>query len=199
MSAKNIVKIHIGKDCVVKKDSDMPQMRIDISVPEQVIDGYRHKISERQYYMTPFRNYKFQVSGNEKGNGDYGSCQVVNLHHIIKVLSATSTPNYSNVSWGDKNEKGNIIHEVMKGLANNALMEFVTRHFSEYDGYKITIDNISSDDLKEMFGDGDDVPFMYLDALDLFVFASIIYLRKYYEYHNIPEYQTRWFDNIPKI
>lgn len=200
-SAKNIVTIKITKEDLFKsKKSGMPQIGIRVSCPEQVIDGHRYPARSEMYFLAPFRNYKFQVSGSPTGNGDYGSGQVVNLHNIISVFSATTTPQFSNVAWGDKNEKGNIIHEVMKGLANNALMQFINITFRGYDGYKLDIESYTANDLDDMFGTGDGIPYIpIMDAVEVFVFASIIYLRKYYEYHNIPEYQLKWLDSLKEI
>ena len=50
-------------------DTGMPVM----AVPA-VIRGH-----ETVGYLTPFRAYRFQVSGNFKGEGDYGSTPVMNL------------------------------------------------------------------------------------------------------------------------
>ena len=44
----------------------------------------------RSYYLTPFRGYRFQVSGSKDGDGDYGSSPVIHykenlggLHYAI--------------------------------------------------------------------------------------------------------------------
>lgn len=34
---------------------------------------------DRSYYLTPFRGYRFQVSGTKDGDGDYGSSPVVHF------------------------------------------------------------------------------------------------------------------------
>lgn len=48
------------------------------------------KCGERSYYLTPFRGYRFQVSGSRDGDGDYGSSPVIHykktfgtLHHAV--------------------------------------------------------------------------------------------------------------------
>lgn len=48
------------------------------------------KCEDRSYYLTPFRGYRFQVSGSTDGDGDYGSSPVIhykdtfgNMHYAI--------------------------------------------------------------------------------------------------------------------
>ena len=194
--AKNIVQINIKKDGLFKLESGMPILRIDVDFPEQVIDGVKYPKHHKAYWLSPFRLYKFQVSGNAKGERDCGSSAVVNLHHIVETFTTTATPPMSNVVWGDRNEKGFIIHEVMKGLANTAFANFLQIEFREYDGYSINIDLAP-----EIKGDIEEVKYLdiYMTMMDAFVFASIIYIRKHYEYHNIPTYQTDWYDSLPII
>lgn len=196
MAAKNIVQINIKSDGLFKLEGEMPLLRIDVNFPEQVIDGIKYPKHHKTYWLSPFRLYKFQVSGNAKGERDCGSSVVVNLHHVVETFSATSTPNMSNIAWGDRNEKGFIIHEIMKGLANTAFTNFLQIEFRDYDGVNINIDLAP-----EIEGDIEEIKYLdiYMTMMDAFIFASIIYIRKHYKYNNIPEYQTRWFDNIPKI
>ena len=37
------------------------------------------KCGDRSYFLTPFRGYRFQVSGTKDGEGDYGSSPVVHF------------------------------------------------------------------------------------------------------------------------
>ena len=48
------------------------------------------KVGDRSYYLTPFRGYRFQVSGTKDGDGDHGSSPVIhykenlgNLHYAL--------------------------------------------------------------------------------------------------------------------
>ena len=193
--AKNIVRVNIKADSIFISESGMPQLKIDVDMPEQIIDKFRHPKRHMEYWMSPFRLYKFQISGGPHGEGDCGSCEVVNLHHVIEVLQVSSTPDRSNVCWGDKNEPGNIIHTVFKGMANTALVDFLTKAFRGYDGYSLKIENYPDIKVPGEFN----IPFMYMDALDAFVFASIIYIRQKYEYKNIPEYQVKWLKTLPEL
>ena len=196
MAAKNVVNINIKNDALFKTESGFPQLRIDIDYPEQVIDKVRYPKHHKAYWLSPFRLYKFQVSGGPNGEGDFGSSDVVNLHHVIETFSVTSTPNMSNVGWGDRNENGFIIHEVMKGMANTAFNNFIRVHFSDYDGVKINIDIAP-----EIDGDIEEIKYLdiYMNMMDAFIFASIIYIRRYYKYRNIPEYQIKWFESLPVL
>lgn len=53
----------------------IPQMKITL------LDGEGNTI--RIGYLTPFRKYRFQVSGNAEGSGDFGSSFVMDLPEII--------------------------------------------------------------------------------------------------------------------
>ena len=44
------------------------------------------KCGDRSYYLTPFRGYRFQVSGSRDGDGDYGSSPVVHYHELLGGL-----------------------------------------------------------------------------------------------------------------
>lgn len=39
-------------------------------------------VGERTGYLSPFRGYRFQVSGTESGDGDYGSTSVTTLRGL---------------------------------------------------------------------------------------------------------------------
>lgn len=44
------------------------------------------KCGDRSFYLTPFRGYRFQVSGSTDGDGDYGSSPVVHYHEMLGGL-----------------------------------------------------------------------------------------------------------------
>ncbi len=56
-------------------EGKIPQMKITL------LDGEGKTI--RKGYLTPFRKYRFQVSGNAEGSGDFGSTFVMDLPGII--------------------------------------------------------------------------------------------------------------------
>jgi len=41
------------------------------------------KCGDSNFYLTPFRGYRFQVSGSTDGDGDYGSSPVVHYHEML--------------------------------------------------------------------------------------------------------------------
>lgn len=49
------------------------------------------KVEDRSYYLTPFRAYRFQVSGSKDGDGDYGSSPVIHFRESFKELPCSIT------------------------------------------------------------------------------------------------------------
>lgn len=49
------------------------------------------KVGDRSYYLTPFRAYRFQVSGSKDGDGDYGSSPVLHYREAFKELPCSIT------------------------------------------------------------------------------------------------------------
>lgn len=49
------------------------------------------KCGDRSYYLTPFRAYRFQVSGSKDGDGDYGSSPVLHYREAFKGLPCSIT------------------------------------------------------------------------------------------------------------
>lgn len=41
---------------------------------------------DRSYFLTPFRGYRFQVSGSRDGDGDYGSSPVIHYKETLGTL-----------------------------------------------------------------------------------------------------------------
>jgi hypothetical protein len=44
------------------------------------------KCGNRSYFLTPFRGYRFQVSGSRDGDGDYGSSPVIHFKETLGGL-----------------------------------------------------------------------------------------------------------------
>ena len=44
------------------------------------------KCDNRSYFLTPFRGYRFQVSGSRDGDGDYGSSPVIHYKEALGGL-----------------------------------------------------------------------------------------------------------------
>ena len=49
------------------------------------------KVEDRSYYLTPFRGYRFQVSGSRDGDGDYGSSPVIHYKEALGGLNYAVT------------------------------------------------------------------------------------------------------------
>ena len=49
------------------------------------------KCEDRSYYLTPFRGYRFQVSGSKDGDGDYGSSPVIHYKDALGTLHYSIT------------------------------------------------------------------------------------------------------------
>ena len=80
-------------------------------------------------YLSPFRNYKFQVSGTFEGDRDIGSSKVVGLGNIWNANKSRGDGigYQSNLTWFDTKK------ELLKGQAALALLDF-ERH-----DYKVSL------------------------------------------------------------
>jgi hypothetical protein len=62
---------------IAKKDHDLPTIVVEaVAADGQVV---------RKGYLTPFRAYRFQVSGTVNGEGDFGSTPVCNLSELARM------------------------------------------------------------------------------------------------------------------
>lgn len=80
-------------------------------LPIIVIDEQGNEISAG--YLTPFRRYCFQVSGDTCGNADYGSSNVINLMALYPL-------------------EENMRKEMLKGQIAIAIETFLTRGYVEF-------------------------------------------------------------------
>ena len=72
-------------------------------------------------YLSPFRGYRFQVSGTFDGEGDYGSSEVIGLKNAI--LKSTGTSDDSLYYRSNCNAHDTSI-EMLLGLATIAVAKF---------------------------------------------------------------------------
>ena len=56
-----------------------------VPVLELHVEDYERKVKRNTIYLSPFRGYRFQVSGSLDGNGDYGSTEVVGLGNVLNA------------------------------------------------------------------------------------------------------------------
>ena len=110
------VTFEIVKGTVSTDNSTMPQMKIIVNNS----DTGRTRVG----FLTPFRGYRFQVSGDMNGGGDYGSSEVAGLARIL--LADYNMPEDKAGTWG---YQSNIRTEntgiyMLETLANVAIGEF---------------------------------------------------------------------------
>ena len=111
-------------------------------------------------FMSPFRNYKFQVSGTFEGDRDIGSSKVVGLGNIWHANKSRGDGigYQSNLTWFDTKK------ELLKGQAALALLDF-ERH-----DYKVSLGHFG----KVKLSNGEEV---WVDNdLDHFIEEVAIYL-----------------------
>ena len=74
-------------------DKYLPNLKITVRLPETTItnkDGKTIKKDARTevFYMSPFRDYRMQISGSIDGDGDYASTEVIGFYNLINNLMA---------------------------------------------------------------------------------------------------------------
>ena len=72
---------------IITSTDGFPQLRI----PCIDIDGYGDR-KEHDYYLSPFRGYRFQISGNERGGYDYASTPVIGLGNVVRACRGYEAP-----------------------------------------------------------------------------------------------------------
>ena len=103
------MKFEICKSTIV--NNEMPILKIT----KDDGDGFR-----RVGYLSPFRGYRFQVSGTINGSGDYGSSSVVGL---AKVLYADYTSDRDG-TFGYQSNYYDTGAELLCILAEDAIHKF---------------------------------------------------------------------------
>ena len=86
-------KFNISKELeLVFTGGNFPQLKIPCIEYEE---GKQER--EHDYYLSPYRGYRFQVSGDERGGGSYAATPVVGLGNVVLALSNYKAPvsNYS--------------------------------------------------------------------------------------------------------
>lgn len=95
------------------------------------------------YYLSAFRGYSFQVSGDYEGHGDCGSTQVFGLGHIGALSEPEGVPHWpfrSNI------EMEEIERLIIASLAESAVIKFWQRHAEGYILPRFDIDNLFADE-----------------------------------------------------
>lgn len=176
IGAKNgAIKLYSSK-YQEKDTTGFPQLEIDVYFPEICINRTRKdgreiswKMEERQChrYLSPFREYGFQISGTWDGQWACGETQVIGLRNLFHAIICETNCGHSNVRWGMSTlTRGHAMWHVFNGFAESALMDWIQN--SEFEGYDgVNFDWIDED--SHRFSDRGDV-------FDQFVYATIIYL-----------------------
>jgi len=69
-------------------------------------------------YLTPFRCYRFQVSKDVHGSGDYGSSAVIGLKHIMTIRSGEKGPGWQSSCNLEETCKELLLGQAMIAIAN---------------------------------------------------------------------------------
>ena len=113
------------------EEGKMPVLKVDaiLEKGEYVNDGGRsltfvakeeeETVIIRSGYLSPFRGYKFQVSGTEDGDWDLGSSKVIGLANIDYFRKGSGFSPYASNA-----DRYDAIIELFKGQAMLALNEF---------------------------------------------------------------------------
>ena len=78
---------------IIYTNGNFPQLRI----PCLDIDGFGD-VQKHDYFLSPFRGYRFQISGNDHGGYDYASTPVVGLGNIVRACRGYEAPGGSRSS-----------------------------------------------------------------------------------------------------
>lgn len=145
--AKNIISINLNKENVVlyevDHDTHIPVLKITVVYPEVVINNKKIAKKSVNYWLSPFRDYKFQVSGSIDGQGDWGGTEVIGLFNMVEALSSFTDFKKSNVAYGTKyiGTHSNILATTLEAFIKQAFFDFTRRIdlFDNYDGIKVNI------------------------------------------------------------
>lgn len=138
LSEKDIKHIQDGEDFIMyptivitnEKDDTFPQVQVLASMPLNIYTNTRVD----NFWLSPFRNYKFQVSGTIDGRYTIGDSPVVGLGNIICADyhvqsdkgSMPSGSFTSNVNLDNSGYDG-IAYTLLEALAKEALFSVVHR------------------------------------------------------------------------
>lgn len=186
--AKNVAQVNISCDNVVfykyGDNNYMPVLRISVVFPETTFVTREGKTVKKprhteDYWMSPFRGYKFQVSASIDGHTDCGSTEVVGLSNMLLAFEnyerkQTNKSSYaSNVSYKDYlGTHSHITTQIYDSMIRSCLMKFTKYPMvigERYDGYKLNLV-----DTKTMnYADGG---FSILDPLGYFAEIVSVYM-----------------------
>jgi hypothetical protein len=120
---KNVIKFG---EIVYAEGSVMPQLQINI------IDNTdsENPVVKRVYYLSPFRLYRFQVSGSLNGSGDYGASPVVGLGNIVGIRPNTPVDTKGFSAFSSNIFSDNYGQCIMKSMAYEAIVKFYSHRMN---------------------------------------------------------------------
>lgn len=117
-------------------DKYLPNLKITVRLPETTItnkDGKTIKKDARTevFYMSPFRDYRMQISGSIDGDGDYASTEVIGFYNLINNLMAGGDRAIlapSNVTYNDMHigSHSNIVTQLIDSMIRACFNKFIT-------------------------------------------------------------------------
>lgn len=118
-------KFNVEKELeIIHTGENFPQLKIPC-----IVDGREHC-----YYLSPYRGYRFQISGDERGSGSYAATPVVGLGNIVLALSNYRVPD-SNFSIYASNFDS-VIEGVFESLIDSCLDKFEARCENSFNSFK---------------------------------------------------------------
>ena len=140
-------KFDVSKSLEIVYVDGMPMMKIPC------IDMWKDEEVEHNYYLSPFRGYCFQISGNAEGVGDYASTPVVGLGNVIRACrgyhrtpssSSIYASNFSSLERGIFDSLVNACIDKFEISSDNSFMEFSNTMSILPEFIQASIDYISS-------------------------------------------------------
>ena len=132
---------------IVTSEDGFPQLRIPC------IDIWTDEEVEHDYYLSPFRGYCFQISGNSNGEGSYASTPVIGLGNVIRACrgyhrtpssSSIYASNFSSLERGIFDSLVNACIDKFEISSDNSFMEFSNTMKILPEFIQASIDYISS-------------------------------------------------------
>lgn len=133
LSEKGINRVKTGEDFIMypaivitnSENDSFPQLQVLSSIKPNPYTSDRVDSN----WLSPFRNYKFQVSATIEGDFTMGDCPVVGLGNIIDAIYGTTkdTKAMPNGAYLHNIGFSEMHHTILTALATQALFSYVTK------------------------------------------------------------------------
>lgn len=175
-----------------------PELKLTVHFPEickKVGENtpYRFKEHYREYWLAPFRNYCYQISGDANGDGCFGDTPILGLHNLFHAILNETGEQESNARWGyGKLSIGHASFQIFKALAFQCLDSFCnwgSVGIYRYYGIKTSFSGEEYESCSERG-----------DMLDRYTMAVLIYLAmREGKYDLISAEDYEWYFNLPRV